>query len=231
VTPWQTAAARGIADSCGARSIYVAARLRPQPGELARWHIATRQRGVDRADYSSAGLITVTADAVTFGAGVPSSVARAIECARWSASAADVSEVVTAVIGGGAAGLVPLRERGGAYFVPKEYRHSVDRAAEILGRTGGRMLRFSVGEADRASAAEAIASHVEALAAQLAAEVAELSREGAITARAQRIQELRAYIGAHATVLADLSARCEAALTAAERDIERALAGAAKGAA
>jgi hypothetical protein len=229
-TAWPVAAARGIAAECGARSDYVAARLRPQAGELARWHIATRHRAADRADYQSAGLVVVTADAVTYGADVPSAVARAVEQARYVASAGDVSELITAVIDGGAAGLVPLRERGGAYFVPRDYRAAVDRAAEILGRCGGRMLRFAVGESDRASAAEAIASHVEALAAQLAAEVAELSREGAITARAQKINELRAYIGAHSTVLADLAARCEAALAAAEQDIARALAGA-KGAA
>jgi hypothetical protein len=231
VTAWQTAAARGIAATCGARSDYVAARLRPQAGEAARWHIATRHRAADRADYSPAGLIVVTADAVTYGAGVPVVVVRAIERARYEASAGDVSETVTAVIGGGAAGLIPLRERGGAYFVPRDYRAAVDRAAEILGRCGGRMLRFQVGEADRASAAEAIAAHVEGLAAELSAEVAELTREGAIAARAQRIDELRAYIGAHSTVLADLAARCEAALAAAERDIERALADAARGAA
>jgi hypothetical protein len=232
VTPWATAAARGIAATTGARSDFVAARLRPQPGESARWHVATRRRETDRADYQSAGLVIVRdgeAGAVYVG-GVPSAVSRSIERERYTASAGEVSETVVSVIDGGAAGLVPLRERGGAYFVPRDYRAAVDRAAEILGRCGGRMLRFSVGESDRASAAEAIATHVESLAAQLAAEVAELSREGAIAARAQRINELRAYIGAHSTVLADLAARCEAALRAAESDITRALAGA-KGAA
>jgi hypothetical protein len=231
VTAWPVAAARGIAATCGARSDYVAARLRPQPGESARWHVATRRREHDKAEYQSAGLVLVREpDGSVYVGSVPASVVYAIEHARFTASAGDVSEVVTAVIGGGAAGLVPLRERGGAYFVPSAYRAAVDQAAEILDRCGGRMLRFAVGESDRASAAEAIASHVEALAAQLAAEVAELSREGAITARAQRIQELRAYISAHASVLADLSARCEAALRAAESDITRALDGA-KGAA
>jgi hypothetical protein len=232
-TGWAVAAARGIAATCGARSDYVAARLRPQQGEVARWHVATRKRETDRADYQSAGLVIVRdGEAGTAYAGsVPVPVVQAIEYARFVASAGDVSEVVGGVIGGGAAGLVPLRERGGAYFVPRDYRAAVDRAAEILDRCGGRMLRFSVGESDRKSAAEAIAAHVEGLAAELAAQVAELSREGAIAARAQRIQELRAYIGAHSTVLADLAARCEAALAAAESDIARALAGAAKGAA
>jgi hypothetical protein len=233
VTAWPVAAARGIAAECGARADFVAARLRPQPGESARWHVATRRRETDRADYQSAGLVIVRdgeAGAVYVGS-VPLPVSRAIESARYTASAGDVSETVTAVIGGGAAGLIPLRERGGAYYVPRDYRAAVDRAAEILGRTGGRMLRFKVGESDRASAAEAVAAHVERLAAELAAEVADLTREGAIASRAQRITELRAYIGAHSTVLADLAARCENALAAAENDIARALAGAAKGAA
>jgi hypothetical protein len=205
--------------------------LRPQAGEVARWHIAARRREADRADYSPAGLITVTADAVTYGEGVPSSVVRAIERERLTASAAYVSEIVYEVIGGGAAGLVPLRERGGAYYVPAEYRSAVDKAADVLNQCGGRMLRFAVGESDRKSAAEAIAAHIEGLAAELSAQVADLTREGAIAARAQRITELRAYIGAHASVLADLSARCEAALRSAESDIMRALVGAAKGAA
>jgi hypothetical protein len=231
VTAWPVAAARGVAATCGAKSDFVAARLRPQAGEAARWHIAARQRGEDRADYSSAGLIIVReGDGAVYVGNVPALVARAVEHARYVASAGDVSEVVAAVIDGGAAGLVPLRERGGAYYVPRDYRAAVDRAATILDRCGGRMLRFQVGEADRESAAHAIAAHVEALAAELSAEVVELSREGAIAARAQRITELRAYISAHASVLADLSARCESALRAAEADITRALAGA-KGAA
>jgi hypothetical protein len=231
-TAWQVAAARGIAATCGAKADYVAARLRPQPGESARWHVATRRREHDKAEYQSAGLVIVRdGEAGTAYVGsVPVPVVRAIEYARFVASAGDVSEIISEVIGGGAAGLIPLRERGGAYYVPAAYRAAVDQAAEILGRTGGRMLRFRVGESDRASAAEAVAAHVERLAAELSAEVAELTREGAITARAARINELRAYIGAHSTVLADLAARCEAALRSAESDIMRALDGA-KGAA
>jgi hypothetical protein len=119
------------------------------------------------------------------------------------------------------ADLFPIRPQGGAYFVPHEHNHFVDRVQTFLGKINGQLLRFPVptgtAHGDR-SVKDAVAN---GLAAVIADHVTAIDGFGAETRpetlerAAERIRQTRFKVEVYAAYLAEERSRLERELAAA----------------
>jgi hypothetical protein len=107
------------------------------------------------------------------------------------------------------ADLFPIREKGGAYFVPQEHVGFVDQVQAFLGKINGRMQRYPVPagtpEGDR-SVKESVAAALSALIAEHEAAIAsfgEDTRSVTLERAAERIRLTRYKIEAYACYLGE----------------------------
>ena len=119
------------------------------------------------------------------------------------------------------ADLFPIREKGGAYFVPQEYVGFVDRVQEFLGKLNGRLARFPVPsgtpEGDR-SVKESVAAGLSDLIAEHEVAIAsfgEDTRPVTLHRAAERIRLTRHKIEAYSCYLAEERERLERDLAGA----------------
>jgi hypothetical protein len=123
------------------------------------------------------------------------------------------------------ADLFPIREKGGAYFVPQEHVAFVDGVQTFLGKINGRMNRFpvpagtphgdsSVKEAVASGIAALIREHREAIAA-----FGEDTRGCTLERAAERIRLARHKVGAYAAYLQEERGRLEEDLAGATREL------------
>jgi hypothetical protein len=119
------------------------------------------------------------------------------------------------------ADLFPIREAGGAYFVPQLHVGFVDRVQAFLGRINGRLYRFPVpagtAEGDR-SVKESVATGLAGLIAEHEAAVAGFgadTRPDTLERTAERIRLTRHKIEAYREYLAEERSRLEASLAEA----------------
>ena len=123
------------------------------------------------------------------------------------------------------ADLFPIREQGGAYFVPREHAPFVDKVQAFLGRLNGAMGRFPVPAGTPAgdrSVTAAVAAGLAALIAEHAAAVArfgEDTRPDTLARAAERIRQARFKVEAYSAYLAEERAKLEADLAAAARQL------------
>lgn len=116
------------------------------------------------------------------------------------------------------ADLFPIRPQGGAYFCPAEHACFVDQVQSLLGRLGGRLLRFpvSAGTADGdRSVKEAVADGLAAAVAEHAAAVEAFgadTRPETVERAADRIKLTRFKVEAYSALLAEEKDRLDRAL-------------------
>jgi hypothetical protein len=125
------------------------------------------------------------------------------------------------------ADLFPIREAGGAYFVPQEHSGFIDRVHAFLGKINGRLSRFPVPagtpHGDR-SVKDAVASGIASIIAEHRAAVAEFgadTRESTLERAAERIRLTRHKVGAYAAYLQEERDRLEHDLAAASDELRR----------
>lgn len=113
------------------------------------------------------------------------------------------------------ADLFPIRERGGAYFVPEKYAGFVNRVQGFLTRIGGGMARFPIPAGTPhgdASVKDAVAAGLRALIEEHHRAIAgfgEDTRPDTLERAAERIRQTRYKIEAYAAYLAEEKARLE----------------------
>jgi hypothetical protein len=119
------------------------------------------------------------------------------------------------------ADLFPIREQGGAYFVPQGHVAFVDKVQAFLGRLNGKMNRFPVPagtpEGDR-SVKDSVAAGLSALIAEHEAAIAcfgEDTRHSTLERAAERIRQTRFKLEAYSDYLAEEKARLEEQLAGA----------------
>ena len=123
------------------------------------------------------------------------------------------------------ADLFPIRDQGGAYFVPREHITFVDKVQVCLGKLNGKMNRFpvpagtphgdrSVKESVAAGLAALIQEHQEAIAGFGAD-----TREKTLERAAERIRLTKHKIEAYAVYLAEERSRLEASLAVAQQQL------------
>jgi hypothetical protein len=113
------------------------------------------------------------------------------------------------------ADLFPIRERGGAYFVPEKYAGFVNRVQGFLSLLGGRMARFPIPAGTPhgdASVRDTVAAGLRALIEEHHRAIAgfgEDTRPDTLERAAERIKQTRYKIEAYAAYLAEEKARLE----------------------
>ena len=119
------------------------------------------------------------------------------------------------------ADLFPIREQGGAYFVPQEHVEFVDRIQTFLGQINGTLHRFPVPagtpHGDR-SVKAAVADGIAALIADHQAAIerfGEDTRPSTFERAAERIRQARYKVEVYATYLAEEKTRLEQSLAGA----------------
>src|SRR5262249_11684033 len=121
--------------------------------------------------------------------------------------------------------LFPIRDQGGAYFVPREHLAFVDKVQGFLGKLNGRMNRFpvpagtphgdrSVKESVAAGLAALIQEHQEAVAGFGAD-----TREKTLSRSRERIRLTRPRTEAYSVYLAEERSRLEASLAVAQQQL------------
>lgn len=123
------------------------------------------------------------------------------------------------------ADLFPIRPQGGVYFVPQRHAGFVDQIQDLLGRVGGRLLRFPVPagtpEGDR-SVTQAVADGLAAVVAEHRAAVAQFgtdTRDDTLARAAEKIRTTRFKLNAYSEYLAGERERLDRAVADAEREL------------
>jgi len=113
------------------------------------------------------------------------------------------------------ADLFPIREQGGAYFVPREHTGYTDLVQTFLGKINGKMSRFPVPagtpEGDR-SVKESVAAGIAALIKdheEAISSFGEDTRESTLERAAERIKQTRFKVEAYSAYLAEEKGRLE----------------------
>lgn len=106
------------------------------------------------------------------------------------------------------ADLFPIREQGGAYFVPFEHLAFVSQVESFLAALGGRVSRFPVAEPNSSnkSVAEAVSEGLASIIQDHEAAVAEFgfsTHDATLKAAADKIRDTRVKIEAYASYLSD----------------------------
>jgi hypothetical protein len=121
------------------------------------------------------------------------------------------------------ADLFPIRDQGGAYFVPQEHVAFVDKIQALLGRLNGSLRRYPIPagtpHGDR-SVKEAVANGLETLIAEHETAIAKFgedTRSDTLTRTAERIRLTRHKVEAYACYLAEEKSRLEKALATASK--------------
>ncbi len=123
------------------------------------------------------------------------------------------------------ADLFPIRPQGGCYFTPACHVGFVGQIQDLLGRVGGRLLRFPVPagtpEGDR-SVTQAVADGLAAVVAEHRAAVAQFgadTRDDTLARAAEKIRTTKFKLTAYAEYLAGERERLERAVGDAEREL------------
>lgn len=119
----------------------------------------------------------------------------------------DLTRLVQKVYDARRADLVPIREQGGAYFVPDMHREVVEKSRTLLGAIGGNLRSFDVrlGSADTAeSVAESLAEYLRGLITEYrdsTTDVTKDTRTGVLNRRAGTSKEIRRRIECYASIM------------------------------
>lgn len=136
-------------------------------------------------------------------------------------TASDVTRIVQRIVENSGVDLIPVREQGGAYFVPQG-SGVIGQVAIVLEAIGGELSRFActIGHGSDASVANTITDYMLKQIAELQESVTELGEKGiradVKSRRLSRVAELRERVAAYATLVTTQGSRLTDAINAAE---------------
>lgn len=139
-------------------------------------------------------------------------------------TASDITRIVQRVVEGAGSDLIPVREQGGAYFIPSG--HGIVGAVQtLLEGIGGELSKFActLGHGSDESIANTIADYMLKQVSELQESIDGLNEAGVRSdvksRRLSRVAELRERLGAYATLISIQGERVEKALTSAEASL------------
>lgn len=139
-------------------------------------------------------------------------------------TASDVTRVVQHIVESAGVDLIPVREQGGAYFVPQG-AGVIGRVATVLEAIGGSLSRFActIGHGSDESVANTITDYMLKQISELQESVDELNETGirsdVKSRRLTRVAELKDRIGAYATLVNTQGSKLTEALDRAEASL------------
>jgi hypothetical protein len=198
-----------------------------EDGDTIRFQFTAEHREGDRYRYDLETVLSldkasgkVTCDL----AGLATLAQEELDHCLEARTGADVTRVVQRLFER-RADLFPIREQGGAYFVPQEHAHFIDQVQAFLSRLNGKMQRFPVPagtpEGDR-SVKESVAAGLAALIAEHQSAVEAFgadTRPSTLERAAERIRQARFKVEAYTDYLAEEKARLEEQLAEAARQL------------
>ncbi len=137
----------------------------------------------------------------------------------------DLTRLVQSVFDAEKAALVPIREQGGAYFVPETHSELVDKSRQFLDAIGGKLRSFAVrlGSGDTsASVADSMADYFLDLVKEFRASCEGLHTETRGDVRGRRIQaisEMKAKLDCYRGLLSGLAGQIGNQLEEAEGEM------------
>ncbi len=192
-----------------------------------RFQFTAEHRDGDHFAHDLETMLTLTKDSGRVSCDLPGLATLAQEeldrCIE-ARTGSDVTKVVQQLFER-RADLFPIRDQGGAYFVPQEHVAFVDKVQAFLGRLNGKMNRFPVPagtpEGDR-SVKDSVAAGLGALISEHQSAIAafgEDTRHSTLERAAERIRQTRFKIEAYADYLAEERGRLEEQLAEAARTL------------
>jgi hypothetical protein len=136
-------------------------------------------------------------------------------------TASDVTRIVQRIVEGAGSDLIPVREQGGAYFVPQG-AGIIPRIRIVLEAIGGGLTMFActLGHGSEASVANTITDYMLKQIAELQQSVEELNEKGiradVKSRRLTRVAELRERVGAYAALVTTQGSKLTEAIDRAE---------------
>jgi len=141
----------------------------------------------------------------------------------------DITKIVQTLFDANAM-MFPIRDQGGAYFVPLEHVEFVRKIKTFLGQLGGSVRQYNVdaSQESRESTAQAVAEKFEGLIKEHKAAVDAFTlntRADTIEACAQRIRDTRVELEAYGHYLASKSKGLFSQVAASEKELAKKIAG------
>lgn len=140
-------------------------------------------------------------------------------------TASDVTRILQRVVSNAGSDLIPVREQGGAYFIPQGAA-IIDTMDVVLKSVDGELSRFActIGHGSDESVANTITDYVLKQIAELRESVEELNEDGPVRAdvksrRLSRVAELRDRISSYAALVNEQGDKLTDALGAAETSL------------
>ena len=115
-----------------------------EDGASMKFQSTAEHRSDDRFEYTLETLLTLDKRSGLVSCDLPGLATAAqerLDCALGVRTASDVTRVIGKLFDRHA-DLFPIRPQGGCYFVPERHAGFNDRVQAMLGRIGGRILRF-----------------------------------------------------------------------------------------
>jgi hypothetical protein len=116
----------------------------------------------------------------------------------------DLTRLIQHIYDDHRADLIPIREAGGAYFVPDKHSFLVDKTRTLLQEIGGKLRSFAVrlGSADTAeSVADSLSDYLLELINQFKMSCEDVSRKDAFERREAKIGELKQKLATYSGLL------------------------------
>ncbi|HTJ62120.1 MAG TPA: hypothetical protein VL333_13095 [Candidatus Saccharimonadales bacterium] len=199
--------------------------------KLAR-PVAHTTRQITREDHAASGSLTYTREAAidfddianrltTDDPALRQAVADADQLVIETRTASDVTRILQRVVSGAGSDLIPVRDQGGAYFIPSG-QGVIGQMASILDEIGGSLSRFActIGHGSDESIANTITDYMLKQIGELKEAIDELNEKGirsdVKSRRLTRVAELRERVGAYATLVGAQAAKLTEAIDTAE---------------
>jgi hypothetical protein len=136
----------------------------------------------------------------------------------------DITKIVQTLFQKAGNDLIPIREHGGAYFVPAHMAHLVDQVRDFLGDIGGEIRRFGglSGDSTREALSVAIGSHFEAMIAEFHDTIEGLNTESSDAVRDRRsatLADLRFRLNSYRDLLQLSAEEIDYQLSEAEKEM------------
>jgi hypothetical protein len=137
----------------------------------------------------------------------------------------DLTRLVQRVYEAKRADLIPIREQGGAYFVPDMHRELVNQTRQLLDDIGGKLRTFDVrlGSADTsASVADSLSEYLTDLIREFRSSCENVNNETgkkSVEHRHEKIAELRRKLECYGGLLSTYSATINSQIEAAEKEL------------
>jgi hypothetical protein len=137
----------------------------------------------------------------------------------------DLTRLVQRIYESKRADLIPIREQGGAYFVPDMHRALVDSTRQLLDAIGGKLRSFDVrlGSSDTsASVADSLSDYLTDLIKEFRNSCEDINNETgkrSVEARHARIAELRRKLECYGGLLSTYSTVIDSQIAAAEAEL------------